>query len=170
MASENSRNGETKDAFQNRESTLAGLTTVPTSVTLSTEQFERLYLTPMTVRQSSLSKQMGNPTPLWVFKPYLLFLLPWRFHLMAWFNLQGTRRLCHYYDPAFVLLDGLERSQWKWSCPHVRHNRTTHEGSLSDWREKWTDCLPRWSFVTHHEYSWVHSRKYVPLCRIWYYW
>jgi hypothetical protein len=64
MDSDNSQNGETKVAFQNRESTLPGLTTVPTSVTLSAEQFEKLYLTPMTVRQSSLSKQVGNPTPL----------------------------------------------------------------------------------------------------------
>lgn len=44
---------------------------------------------------------------------------------MAWFNLQSTRRFCYYYDPPFVLLDGLERSQWKRGCLHVRHNRTT---------------------------------------------
>ncbi|KAK9853713.1 uncharacterized protein MYU51_005111 [Penicillium brevicompactum] len=59
-----SQNGETKVAFQNKENTLHGLTTVPTSVTLTSEQFERLYLTPMTVRQSSIAKKVGNPTPL----------------------------------------------------------------------------------------------------------
>lgn len=33
-------------------------------VTLSAEQFERLYLAPMTRRQPKLTKQLGNPTPL----------------------------------------------------------------------------------------------------------
>jgi hypothetical protein len=64
MDSDISQNGETKAAFPNKESTLNGLTPVPTSVTLSAEQFERLYLSPMTVRQSSLAKKVGNPTPL----------------------------------------------------------------------------------------------------------
>lgn len=59
-----SQNGESKATFQNRENTQNALTTVPTSVTLSAEQFERLYLSPMTVRQSSLAKKVGNPTPL----------------------------------------------------------------------------------------------------------
>lgn len=40
------------------------LTQVPTSVTLSAEQFEKLYLSPMMHRQSSLNKSLGNPTPL----------------------------------------------------------------------------------------------------------
>ena len=43
---------------------MQGLTAVPTSVTLSAEQFERLYLTPMTRHQPALAKQVGNPTPL----------------------------------------------------------------------------------------------------------
>ncbi|KAJ6118158.1 hypothetical protein N7471_014035 [Penicillium samsonianum] len=64
MDSDMSQNGESKMTFQNKESTQNGLTTVPTSVTLSSEQFERLYLTPMTVRQSPLAKKVGNPTPL----------------------------------------------------------------------------------------------------------
>jgi hypothetical protein len=63
MDSDTSQNGETKSAFQNKE-TINHLTTVPTSVTLSSEQFERLYLSPMTVRQSPLAKKVGNPTPL----------------------------------------------------------------------------------------------------------
>jgi hypothetical protein len=33
-------------------------------VTLSAEQFERLYLAPMTRSQPKLAKQLGNPTPL----------------------------------------------------------------------------------------------------------
>lgn len=43
------------------------LTHVPTSVTLSAEQFEKLYLNPMLRRQSTLNKNLGNPTPLYVF-------------------------------------------------------------------------------------------------------
>lgn len=42
------------------------LTQVPTSVTLSAEQFEKLYLSPMMHRQSGLNKKLGNPTPLYV--------------------------------------------------------------------------------------------------------
>lgn len=45
---------------------MPGLTQVPTSVTLSAEQFERLYLNPMMHRQTSLTKNLGNPTPLYV--------------------------------------------------------------------------------------------------------
>ena len=43
---------------------MQSLSIIPTSVTLSAEQFERLYLTPMTRRQAPLTKQLGNPTPL----------------------------------------------------------------------------------------------------------
>jgi hypothetical protein len=46
---------------------MPGLTQVPTSVTLSAEQFERLYLNPMMHRQSALTKNLGNPTPLYIF-------------------------------------------------------------------------------------------------------
>jgi hypothetical protein len=46
------------------ETGMPSLTTIPTSVTLSAEQFEKLYLSPLTQRQGMLSKQMGNPTPL----------------------------------------------------------------------------------------------------------
>jgi hypothetical protein len=45
---------------------MPGLTQVPTSVTLSAEQFERLYLSPMMQRQSALTKSLNNPTPLYV--------------------------------------------------------------------------------------------------------
>ncbi|KAB8246733.1 hypothetical protein BDV35DRAFT_380319 [Aspergillus flavus] len=45
---------------------MPALTTVPTSITLSTEQFEKLYLTPLRHRQPALTKTFGNPTPLCV--------------------------------------------------------------------------------------------------------
>lgn len=44
---------------------MPALTQVPTSVTLSAEQFEKLYLNPMMHRQSPLTKKLGNPTPLY---------------------------------------------------------------------------------------------------------
>lgn len=47
-----------------QDAAMPSLTTIPTSVTLSAEQFEKLYLSPLTQRQGVLSKQMGNPTPL----------------------------------------------------------------------------------------------------------
>ena len=45
---------------------MPALTTIPTSITLSTEQFEKLYLTPLRHRQPALTKTFGNPTPLCV--------------------------------------------------------------------------------------------------------
>ncbi|GLI77637.1 hypothetical protein PoHVEF18_005928 [Penicillium ochrochloron] len=64
MDSDHSQNAEKKETIQYRESTGHALTTIPTSVTLSPEQFEKLYLTPMTRRQPELAKRVGNPTPL----------------------------------------------------------------------------------------------------------
>lgn len=55
-------NSETKAPPQNGSQ--YELSRVPTSLTLTAEQFEKLYLTPMTHRQGALSKQVGNPTPL----------------------------------------------------------------------------------------------------------
>ncbi|PIG84798.1 hypothetical protein AARAC_001325 [Aspergillus arachidicola] len=49
---------------ENGDGTLPRLSQIPTSVTLSAEQFEMLYLSPMMRRQSSITKSMGNPTPL----------------------------------------------------------------------------------------------------------
>ena len=48
------------------------LAQVPTSVTLSAEQFEKLYLSPLNRRQPEMTKKLGNPTPLYVFEssPY----------------------------------------------------------------------------------------------------
>lgn len=44
------------------------LAQVPTSVTLSAEQFEKLYLSPLNRRQPEMTKKLGNPTPLYVFQ------------------------------------------------------------------------------------------------------
>jgi hypothetical protein len=57
------KNHSTKLSPQDKTA-MPSLTTIPTAVTLSTEQFEKLYLSPLTQRQGMLSKQMGNPTPL----------------------------------------------------------------------------------------------------------
>ncbi|CAG8895276.1 unnamed protein product [Penicillium egyptiacum] len=89
MDSDISQNGGTKATFQNKESTLNGLTTVPTSVTLSSEQFERLYLTPMTVRQSPLAKKVGNPTPL-ALGGFVITTTPISCCLMAWRGASGN--------------------------------------------------------------------------------
>lgn len=63
MGSDVEQNGEAQPTINNKESTY-GLSTVPTSITLSPEQFEKMYLSPMMHRQGSLAKQVGNPTPL----------------------------------------------------------------------------------------------------------
>lgn len=92
------------------------LTQVPTSVTLSAEQFEKLYLSPMMHRQSGLNKKLGNPTPLYVrnahpsretYSPLTAYLQrTWRFRTDG--------------HTLGVLLDGLERSWRRWCCIHVR--------------------------------------------------
>lgn len=53
------------------EGGMPALTQVPTSITLSAEQFERLYLSPMMHRQPTLAKNLGNPTPLYDLIPTL---------------------------------------------------------------------------------------------------
>ncbi|CAG8055297.1 unnamed protein product [Penicillium salamii] len=89
MESDLSQNGEAKVTFQNKENTFPALTTVPTSVTLSSEQFERLYLTPMTVRQSSVAKKVGNPTPL-ALGGFVITTTPLSCCLMAWRGASGN--------------------------------------------------------------------------------
>lgn len=84
-----SQNGESKTNFQNKEHMHNGLTTVPTSVTLSAEQFERLYLSPMSVRQSPLAKKVGNPTPL-ALGGFVITTTPLSCCLMAWRGASGN--------------------------------------------------------------------------------
>lgn len=60
----NQVHNDRKLSANDAEHATPALSTVPTSVTLSAEQFERLYLTPMTRRQPKLARQVGNPTPL----------------------------------------------------------------------------------------------------------
>lgn len=55
------------NAVQHETGGMPVLTQVPTSITLSAEQFEKLYLNPMLHRQSATAKNLGNPTPLYVY-------------------------------------------------------------------------------------------------------
>lgn len=75
MDSDRSQSTEKKESIQYKESTGHALTTIPTSVTLSPEQFETLYLTPMTRRQPEFAKRVGNPTPLLVSKYLTCYVL-----------------------------------------------------------------------------------------------
>ncbi|OQE14105.1 hypothetical protein PENSTE_c039G04297 [Penicillium steckii] len=59
------------------------LAQVPTSVTLSAEQFEKLYLNPMMHRQTKLTKSLGNPTPLGL-GAFVLTASPLACCLMSW--------------------------------------------------------------------------------------
>ncbi|KAJ5757393.1 uncharacterized protein N7511_006087 [Penicillium nucicola] len=110
------QNGEAKPSHENKESAMQGLTTIPTSVTLSAEQFERLYLTPMTRHQPALVKQVGNPTP-------LIFSIANLTSCSVW---QGIGRIRYYHDSPFMLFDGLERGKWKWSCLRVSEQSKYH--------------------------------------------
>ncbi|KAJ5528378.1 hypothetical protein N7513_012537 [Penicillium frequentans] len=65
------------------EGGMPALTQVPTSITLSAEQFERLYLSPMMHRQPTLAKNLGNPTPLGI-GAFVLTATPLACCLMGW--------------------------------------------------------------------------------------
>ncbi|KUL87763.1 hypothetical protein ZTR_03161 [Talaromyces verruculosus] len=58
-------------------------------VTLSAEQFEKLYLAPMTRRQPKLAKQLGNPTPL-ALGGFVITTTPLSCCLMAWHGSGGN--------------------------------------------------------------------------------
>lgn len=60
MDGKNNQIGKAEASSENMESAMQGLSTVPTTVTLSAEQFERLYLTPRTHRQTALTKKTGK--------------------------------------------------------------------------------------------------------------
>ncbi|ODM14441.1 Protein alcS [Aspergillus cristatus] len=89
MVGDINHNGERNAASHNKESSMYGLSTVPTSVTLTAEQFERLYLTPMTRRQPPLAKQVGNPTPL-ALGGFVITTTPLSCCLMAWRGASGN--------------------------------------------------------------------------------
>ncbi|GAQ05462.1 protein alcS [Aspergillus lentulus] len=71
------------------DTAMPSLTTIPTSVTLSAEQFEKLYLSPLTQRQGMLSKQMGNPTPL-ALGGFVITTTPLSCCLMGWRGATGA--------------------------------------------------------------------------------
>ncbi|KOC12586.1 hypothetical protein AFLA70_278g001571, partial [Aspergillus flavus AF70] len=68
---------------------MPALTTVPTSITLSTEQFEKLYLTPLRHRQPALTKTFGNPTPL-ALGGFVVTTTPLSCCLMVWRGAGGN--------------------------------------------------------------------------------
>ncbi|KAE8347385.1 hypothetical protein BDV24DRAFT_173251 [Aspergillus arachidicola] len=74
---------------ENGDGTLPRLSQIPTSVTLSAEQFEMLYLSPMMRRQSSITKSMGNPTPL-ALGAFVLTAAPLACCLMGWRGAGGA--------------------------------------------------------------------------------
>ncbi|KAL4900472.1 protein alcS [Aspergillus multicolor] len=80
MTSDISHNGETKGY---------PLAHVPTSVTLSAEQFEKLYLSPMTRQQPTLARRVGNPTPL-ALGGFVITTTPLSCCLMAWRGSSGN--------------------------------------------------------------------------------
>ncbi|GFF36851.1 protein alcS [Aspergillus udagawae] len=80
-------NHTTKPSPQD-ETAMPSLTTVPTSITLSAEQFEKLYLSPLIQRQGMLSKQMGNPTPL-ALGGFVITTTPLSCCLMGWRGATG---------------------------------------------------------------------------------
>ncbi|KAL2783073.1 GPR1/FUN34/yaaH family-domain-containing protein [Aspergillus keveii] len=83
-----SQKGEIKGASDGRGNTYH-LSHVPTSVTLSAEQFERLYLTPMMRQQPALAKSVGNPTPL-ALGGFVITTTPLSCCLMAWRGASGN--------------------------------------------------------------------------------
>ncbi|EAA64313.1 hypothetical protein AN8981.2 [Aspergillus nidulans FGSC A4] len=65
------------------------LSTIPSSITLSAEQFEKLYLSPMMRQQPSLARKVGNPTPL-ALGGFVITTTPLSCCLMAWRGSSGN--------------------------------------------------------------------------------
>ncbi|OGM46599.1 protein alcS [Aspergillus bombycis] len=78
-----------KTSPSQEKAAMPSLTTVPTSITLSTEQFEKLYLTPLRHRQPALTKTFGNPTPL-ALGGFVVTTTPLSCCLMAWRGAGGN--------------------------------------------------------------------------------
>ncbi|KAJ5771435.1 uncharacterized protein N7511_003486 [Penicillium nucicola] len=98
------------DMFQNNSKTshqdvggMPNLTQVPTSIILSAEPFERLYLSPMMHRQSSLTKNLGNPTPLGL-GAFVLTASPLSCCLMTWRGAGGGGAA---FNAVLILFGGL---------------------------------------------------------------
>ncbi|KAF4253100.1 hypothetical protein KXW98_006851 [Aspergillus fumigatus] len=89
MDTEQGLKNHTAKTSPHDETAMASLTTIPTSVTLSAEQFEKLYLSPLTQRQGMLSKQMGNPTPL-ALGGFVITTTPLSCCLMGWRGATGS--------------------------------------------------------------------------------
>ncbi|KKA20053.1 GPR1/FUN34/YaaH-class plasma membrane protein [Rasamsonia emersonii CBS 393.64] len=79
------QNGQTPS----QETAMAGLTTIPTSVTLTAEQFEKLYLNPLKGRQGAMTRKFGNPTPL-ALASLVVTVMPVSAALMGWRGAGGT--------------------------------------------------------------------------------
>ncbi|RJE20007.1 hypothetical protein PHISCL_07654 [Aspergillus sclerotialis] len=75
--------GNGKTASYDGVAGMQKLTQVPTSVTLSAEQFEMLYLNPMRRRQPAMTKRLGNPTPLGL-GGFIITATPLACCLMGW--------------------------------------------------------------------------------------
>uniref|UniRef100_A0A093VI90 Protein alcS n=1 Tax=Talaromyces marneffei PM1 TaxID=1077442 RepID=A0A093VI90_TALMA len=73
------------------------------SVTLTAEQFEKLYLAPMIHGQPKLTKQLGNPTPL-ALGGFVITTTPLSCALMAWRGAGGNGLA---FIGSFVFLGGL---------------------------------------------------------------
>ncbi|KAL4971721.1 protein alcS [Aspergillus desertorum] len=65
------------------------LSTIHSSITLSAEQFEKLYLSPTLRQQPSLAKKVGNPTPL-ALGGFVITTTPLSCCLMAWRGSSGN--------------------------------------------------------------------------------
>ncbi|KAL1966040.1 hypothetical protein VTN77DRAFT_4980 [Rasamsonia byssochlamydoides] len=79
------QNGQTPS----QEGGMSTLTTVPTSITLTAEQFEKLYLSPLSRREGTLTRKLGNPTPL-ALASFVVLTTPMSCALMGWRGAGGS--------------------------------------------------------------------------------
>lgn len=108
-----------RDTSPSEAGAMPALTQVPTSVTLSAEQFEKLYLSPMMHRQPAMAKNLGNPTPLYAM---IISLFVEQDHCILTVGIQGNWSFRAYSHTTCVLSNGMERCRWRWCCILVRYN------------------------------------------------
>ncbi|KAJ5594826.1 GPR1/FUN34/YaaH-class plasma membrane protein [Penicillium hispanicum] len=96
-----SRDGSSSS--QSEAGAMPALMQAPTSVTLSAEQFEKLYLSPMMHRQPAQVKSLGNPTPLGI-GAFVLTATPLSCCLMSWRGAGGSGAA---FSSVLILFGGL---------------------------------------------------------------
>lgn len=98
--------GKTNVTASSQANGFTDLSRLNTTITLTPEQFEKIYLAPLNHRHHGLAKQLGNPTPLSVPFSYRIRAVTDRFRI------QGACQFCLDHNARVMRAYGLE-GRWR---------------------------------------------------------